>query len=78
MNAEVSEGDMFWIPRSYPVCQIASHRGADGVLRLHNIIEEEPSTVPCRCKLSSKEDEGARALDSFWDERGAAFATRCS
>lgn len=25
MNAEVSEGDVFWIPRYFPFCQIASH-----------------------------------------------------
>lgn len=24
MNAEVSEGDVFWIPRYYPFCQVAS------------------------------------------------------
>ncbi|XP_058219286.1 vicilin-like seed storage protein At2g28490 isoform X1 [Rhododendron vialii] len=27
MNAKVSEGDVFWIPRYFPFCQIASHSG---------------------------------------------------
>ncbi|URE41533.1 hypothetical protein MUK42_12715 [Musa troglodytarum] len=27
MDAEVSEGDVFWIPRYYPACQIASRWG---------------------------------------------------
>ncbi|KAG8371362.1 hypothetical protein BUALT_Bualt13G0079800 [Buddleja alternifolia] len=27
MNAKVTEGDVFWIPRYFPFCQIASHRG---------------------------------------------------
>ncbi|KAF9593812.1 hypothetical protein IFM89_025521 [Coptis chinensis] len=27
MNAEVQEGDVFWIPRYYPFCQIASIKG---------------------------------------------------
>ncbi|KAE9463459.1 hypothetical protein C3L33_04633, partial [Rhododendron williamsianum] len=27
MNARVNEGDVFWIPRYFPFCQIASHSG---------------------------------------------------
>ncbi|XP_058202214.1 vicilin-like seed storage protein At2g28490 [Rhododendron vialii] len=27
MNAKVNEGDVFWIPRYFPFCQIASHSG---------------------------------------------------
>ncbi|KAF7133037.1 hypothetical protein RHSIM_Rhsim09G0035400 [Rhododendron simsii] len=27
MNAQVNEGDVFWIPRYFPFCQIASHSG---------------------------------------------------
>ena len=27
MNAKVSEGDVFWIPRYFPFCQIASRTG---------------------------------------------------
>lgn len=27
MNAKVTEGDVFWIPRYYPFCQIASRTG---------------------------------------------------
>ena len=28
MNAEVKEGDVFWVPRFFPFCQIASRSGA--------------------------------------------------
>ncbi|GAB4842953.1 hypothetical protein Ancab_012931 [Ancistrocladus abbreviatus] len=76
LKAKVKEGDVFWVPRYFPFCQIASRSGPFEFFGFTHFLPPEQATVLGRSKLYSEDHVGSRVSHGIRGHHGETQGDR--